>query len=146
MSYIAKGTGDIYFLLLKEDARKGLHSILCSTQSAGSEQARSGEVGNPANWLETGLSAAGFSILTCKEINAPGLYHVSLSYQGDYEEYQMAALLDALAPFTAEGCISYVGEDGALWRFLFQDESWVEQYGEIRYSTPDSSAAARLTS
>ena len=143
MSYIAKGTGDIYFLLLKEEAKRGLHSILFSKQPPGPEQDYPGD---PAAWLKAGLAGAGFSNLDCKEINAPGLYHVALSYQGDYEEGQTMELLDALAPFTAEGCISYAGEDGALWRFLFLDKSWVEQYGEIRYSTPCSGTAARLVS
>lgn len=143
MSYTAKGTGDIYFLLLREESKRGLHSILFSKQVPAPEQDCTGD---PAVWLKEGLSDAGFSNLDCKEINAPGLYHVALAYQGNYEEYQTLELLDAMAPFTAEGCIAYVGEDGALWRFLFLNDSWIEQYGEIRYSTPSSGTSVRCIS
>ena len=47
------------------------------------------------------------------------------------------ASLDAIAPHVEEGEITFTGEDGCNWRYIFKDGEWVEQNGCIYYSEED---------
>lgn len=41
---------------------------------------------------------------------------IELSYYHNYDEHAILELLEALLPYTSEGCISYCGEDGDYWQ------------------------------
>lgn len=45
-------------------------------------------------------------------------------------------LLNTLVPFTAEGFISYRGEEGDLWCHVFAGGEWTERSGRICYDEP----------
>ena len=54
-------------------------------------------------------------------------------YYGDDVE---AALADAAAIAPIEdGEICYVGEDNTFWRFIWKDDKWVEENGEVVYES-----------
>lgn len=56
-----------------------------------------------------------------------------LSFCDKYDETEILELLNMLAPYTQEGCISYTGEDSEHWRHIFLDGQWVEQSGQVCY-------------
>lgn len=62
---------------------------------------------------------------------------VELSFCDKYDETEILELLNMLAPYTQEGCISYTGEDGEHWRHIFLDGQWVEQSGQVCYKDPE---------
>ena len=53
-----------------------------------------------------------------------------------YYEDETMEFLNALVPFIDEGEMTYSGEDGCHWRFVFDPETgkWNEENGEIIYS------------
>ena len=86
---------------------------------------------DPFWWLTVVLQEVGFNEID-RDTDSDGLL-VELSYFGKYDELAILNLLNKLAPYTQEGCISYRGEDGEHWRHLYLDGQWVEQGGRICY-------------
>lgn len=56
-------------------------------------------------------------------------------YHGDIVEEALGYISEN-APIT-NGQIEYRGEDGALWRFIFENEKWKEENGIIKYGNAD---------
>ena len=65
---------------------------------------------DPFWWLTVVLQEVGFNEID-RDTDSDGLL-VELSYFGKYDELAILNLLNKLAPYTQEGCISYSGEDG----------------------------------
>ena len=61
---------------------------------------------------------------------------IELSYCNNYYEDMILELLNTLVPFTAEGFISYRGEEGDLWCHVFAGGEWTERSGRICYDEP----------
>lgn len=51
-------------------------------------------------------------------------------------QHMILELLNTLLPFTADGRISYRGEEGDLWCHVFTGREWVERSGRICYDDP----------
>ena len=64
------------------------------------------------------------------------IFHIELSYCNNYYEDMILELLNTLVPFTAEGFISYRGEEGDLWCHVFAGGEWTERSGRICYDEP----------
>ena len=56
-----------------------------------------------------------------------------------WHEADTVLFLNALIPYITEGCVEYSGEDGCLWRYVFNPESnkWEEQNGRTYYTEKD---------
>lgn len=52
---------------------------------------------------------------------------------GKYYESEIYAALDSLTSFIAAGCVKFAGEDGAHWRFVFRNNEWEKENGQIVY-------------
>lgn len=51
-----------------------------------------------------------------------------------YEDY-IEEGLSKIEPYVKDGEIEYRGDDEALWRFIFKDGKWTEEYGKIYYES-----------
>ena len=61
-----------------------------------------------------------------------------------YDEDPVYEFLTKVAPYTTSGEIEYKGEDGNLWRFIFEDGEWKEEDGRIIYGSNFVSKEMRL--
>lgn len=86
---------------------------------------------DPFWWLTVVFKEVGFT-----EVDRnPGdeALSIELSYYHNYDEHAILELLEALLPYTSEGCISYCGEEGDYWRHILIGGKWTEQSGHICY-------------
>jgi hypothetical protein len=56
----------------------------------------------------------------------------------DHDKYYseiVEEILDYISKFAniVEGEIDYIGEDYSMWRYIYQNGSWEEQYGHVVY-------------
>lgn len=56
-----------------------------------------------------------------------------LSYNEKYYESDIYAALDSLTSFIVSGYVEFAGEDGEHWRFVFRNNKWEEESGQIVY-------------
>ena len=89
---------------------------------------------DPFWWLTVVFKEAGFTEVE-RNPNDVAL-SIELSYYNNYYEDMILELLNTLVPFTAEGFISYRGEEGDLWCHVFTGREWVERSGRICYDDP----------
>ncbi len=62
-----------------------------------------------------------------------------IEYYGDRACDSDRTIFDMLAPFVKKGSyIQMVGEDDALWRWVFNGERCVEDYPEIKWQDPET--------
>lgn len=61
---------------------------------------------------------------------------IEFSDEGKYSEKDTIEFLNALNSYITEGSISYSGEDGDYWRFVFDSEAeaWKREEGVIDYN------------
>jgi len=52
---------------------------------------------------------------------------------GRYHEDEIIGFLEKMAPYTVSGKIEFIGEDDAIWRFVWDRGKWQEQSGRIVY-------------
>lgn len=62
---------------------------------------------------------------------------LEVTFSGDekYYENEIYEVLDKIKPFVEEGKLEYHGEDEYYWRFIFKDNDWVEENGEVYYES-----------
>lgn len=89
---------------------------------------------DPFWWLTVVFKEAGFTEVE-RNPNDVAL-SIELSYYNNYYEDMILELLNTLVPFTAEGFISYRGEEGDLWCHVFAGGEWTERSGRICYDEP----------
>ena len=89
---------------------------------------------DPFWWLTVVFKEAGFTEVE-RNPNDVAL-SIELSYCNNYYEDMILELLNTLVPFTAEGFISYRGEEGDLWCHVFAGGEWTERSGRICYDEP----------
>lgn len=87
---------------------------------------------DPFWWLTVVFKEAGFTEVE-RNPNDVAL-SIELSYCNNYYEDMILELLNTLVPFTAEGFISYRGEEGDLWCHVFAGGEWTERSGRICYA------------
>lgn len=87
----------------------------------------------PTEWLESALSAVGFSDIHFTKQSELQLLYVEMEFDARYREDTILKLLEALSPQTITGDFSFCGEDNGVWRLVFIGTSWHEQRGEIVY-------------
>lgn len=156
MSYYADGSGSIVLRIPSDTVRQQLRDALlgrydrlcaeelrqCGEQLVGcvrteyQERKRQMErYDDPFWWLTTVLREAGFSDLD-RDMDAEDL-SIELHFGDNYDEHAVLEVLEVLAPYTQEGCISYTGEDESYWRHQFFDGVWIELSGQVCYDTPE---------
>ena len=72
--------------------------------------------------------------LCCDDFNQSAL---TASYSG-YSKYygeDIGEILDSVAPSTEEGELTFTGDDGAHWRFIFKNKEWQEENGFVYYES-----------
>ena len=89
---------------------------------------------DPFWWLTVVFKEAGFTEVDRNPGNE--FLSIELSYYHNYDEDKILELLNTLVPFTAEGFISYRGEEGDLWCHVFAGGEWTERSGRICYDEP----------
>ena len=72
--------------------------------------------------------------------NGERLVCIDLWRDGNYHS-DVDTLLEKIEPYVVEGCLEYHGEDGHIWRFIFQDGHFVEEDAEFYY--PDEIGEVR---
>jgi hypothetical protein len=60
---------------------------------------------------------------------------ISVGFNDKYNEDAIEAALNELAPYTKSGEMEFVGEDGAIWRFIFDKDEWKEESGTRMYDS-----------
>ena len=89
---------------------------------------------DPFWWLTVVFQEVGFTEVERNPDD--GALSIELSYCNNYYEDMILELLNTLLPFTADGRISYRGEEGDLWCHVFTGREWVERSGRICYDDP----------
>lgn len=156
MSYYAAGSGTIVLQIPSDTVRRQLHDDLlgrydrlcaeelsqCGEQLVRSVQTEYQErkrwmerYDDPFWWLTTVLRDVGFSDLD-RDMDAED-FSVELSFGDNYDEHAVLDVLNMLAPYTQEGCISYSGEDESYWRHQLVAGEWVKLSGQICYDAPE---------
>ena len=71
-----------------------------------------------------------------KDENSIKIYDSEKYYEEDTMEF-----LETIAPYITKGCLNYSGEDGSIWRFVFNPDTkkWDEQNAKISYDMSDYS-------
>lgn len=67
--------------------------------------------------------------------------YIDISDSEKYHEEDTTEFLKTIAPYITEGCLNYSGEDGCIWRFIFDPatKSWNEENATISYGMSDYS-------
>lgn len=63
------------------------------------------------------------------------LLEVTVDGNDKYHEDEIYEVLNKIKPFVKEGELEYHGEDDYHWRFIFKDNDWVEENGEVYYES-----------
>lgn len=155
MSYEAIGSGSITLNAVSADEQKNLQATLLARYDRlrTADLARCGDAmayqiereyqersqamlkyNDPFWWLTVVFKEVGFSEVDRNPGDGP--LSVELSYHNNYYEDMILELLNTLVPFTAEGFISYRGEEGDLWCHVFTGGGWAERSGSICYDEP----------
>ena len=155
MSYTAIGSGSITLNAMSAEEQKNLQEALmnrydrlrtadlaqCGDDMAYQIEREYQELtqamlkyNDPFWWLTVVFKEAGFTEVE-RNPNDVAL-SIELSYYNNYYEDMILELLNTLVPFTAEGFISYRGEEGDLWCHVFTGREWVERSGRICYDDP----------
>lgn len=60
---------------------------------------------------------------------------LSIWNDGKYYSEIVEEILEYISKFAniVEGEIDYIGEDYSMWRYIYQNGSWEEQYGHVVY-------------
>lgn len=138
MSYTAIGSGSITLNAMSAEKQKNLQEALmnrydrlrtadlaqCGDDMAYQIEREYQELtqamlkyNDPFWWLTVVFKEAGFTEVE-RNPNDVAL-SIELSYCNNYYEDMILELLNTLVPFTAEGFISYRGEEGDLWCHVF---------------------------
>ena len=155
MSYTAIGSGSITLNAMSAEEQKNLQEALlnrydrlrtadlaqCGDDMAYQIEREYQELtqamlkyNDPFWWLTVVFKEAGFTEVE-RNPNDVAL-SIELSYCNNYYEDMILELLNTLVPFTAEGFISYRGEEGDLWCHVFAGGEWTERSGRICYDEP----------
>ena len=155
MSYTAIGSGSITLNAMSAEEQKNLQEALmnrydrlrtadlaqCGDDMAYQIEREYQELtqamlkyNDPFWWLTVVFKEAGFTEVE-RNPNDVAL-SIELSYYNNYYEDMILELLNTLVPFTAEGFISYRGEEGDLWCHVFAGGEWTERSGRICYDEP----------
>ena len=155
MSYTAIGSGSITLNAMSAEKQKNLQEALmnrydrlrtadlaqCGDDMAYQIEREYQELtqamlkyNDPFWWLTVVFKEAGFTEVE-RNPNDVAL-SIELSYYNNYYEDMILELLNTLVPFTAEGFISYRGEEGDLWCHVFAGGEWTERSGRICYDEP----------
>ena len=155
MSYTAIGSGSITLNAMSAEKQKNLQEALmnrydrlrtadlaqCGDDMAYQIEREYQELtqamlkyNDPFWWLTVVFKEAGFTEVE-RNPNDVAL-SIELSYCNNYYEDMILELLNTLLPFTADGRISYRGEEGDLWCHVFTGREWVERSGRICYDDP----------
>ena len=60
---------------------------------------------------------------------------LTLYGNGKYHSDEVIYFLDAIKNITESGEVKFCGDDGAHWRFIFRENKWIEESGDVYYDS-----------